>query len=64
MGIPGGFVNEMWPEHENPGGYGLRRLCRIDTSGKEIPISNYYEDYEYFRGVTNYIAVSKKAQPT
>jgi FkbM family methyltransferase len=39
-------------------------LWRITPSGKEIPVSNYYEDHEYFRGVTNYIAVSKNAQST
>jgi FkbM family methyltransferase len=39
-------------------------LWRITPSGKEIPVSNYYEDYEYFRGVTNYVAVSKKVQST
>jgi len=32
-------------------------LWRITLSGKEIPISNYYEDHEYFRGATNYVAV-------
>jgi len=39
-------------------------LWRITLSGKEIPISNYYEDHEYFRGATNYVAVSNKAQST
>jgi FkbM family methyltransferase len=36
-------------------------LWRITPSGNAIPLSNYYEDHEYFRGVTNYIAVSNKA---
>jgi FkbM family methyltransferase len=39
-------------------------LWRITPAGKEIPVSNYYEDQEYFRGATNYVAVSKKAQST
>jgi len=39
-------------------------LWRVTLSGKGIPISNYYEDHEYFRGATNYIAVSKRAQST
>jgi len=36
-------------------------LWRITPCGKEIEIAEYYEDQEYFRGATNYIAVSKKA---
>jgi FkbM family methyltransferase len=41
-------------------GVGLS-LWRIAPAGKGIRVSNYYEDHEYFRGATNYIAVSKKA---
>jgi FkbM family methyltransferase len=36
-------------------------LWRITPCGKEIEVAEYYEDQEYFRGATNYIAVSKKA---
>jgi FkbM family methyltransferase len=36
-------------------GYGYR-LHRICPSGKTVPVSEYYEDLEFFRGVTNYIA--------
>lgn len=36
-------------------------LWRTTPCGKEIEVAEYYEDQEYFRGATNYIAVSKKA---
>ena len=36
-------------------GYGYR-LQRICPGGKTVPVLEYYEDLEYFRGVTNYIA--------
>jgi FkbM family methyltransferase len=36
-------------------GYGYR-IQRIYPSGKTVPVLEYYEDLEYFRGVTNYIA--------
>lgn len=32
-------------------------LFRIIPGGKRVPVTSYYEDMEYFRGVTNYIAV-------
>jgi FkbM family methyltransferase len=32
------------------------RLQRIYPGGKTVPVLEYYEDLEYFRGVTNYIA--------
>jgi FkbM family methyltransferase len=35
-------------------------LWRITPCGKELEVAEYYEDQEYFRGATNYIAVSKK----
>lgn len=35
-------------------------LWRITPSGREIQVNEYYEDQEYFRGATNYIAVLKK----
>ena len=28
----------------------------LDDNGEMMPIKEYYEDCEYFRGVTNYIA--------
>lgn len=31
-------------------------IYRITPSGKRTPISDYYEDSEYFRGTTNYVA--------
>ena len=36
-------------------------LWRITPGGKQIEVAGYYEDQEYFRGATNYIAVSGKA---
>ena len=36
-------------------GHGYR-LERIYPGGKTVAVSEYYEDLEYFRGVTNYIA--------
>lgn len=35
-------------------------LYRILPSSRLLPIEEYYEDCEYFRGVTNYIAVLEK----
>lgn len=32
------------------------KLWRITPGGKLVPIDSYYEDLEYFRGVSNYIA--------
>jgi FkbM family methyltransferase len=34
-------------------------ISRITPSGRLVPIKDYYEDLEYFRGATNYIAKSK-----
>jgi FkbM family methyltransferase len=34
-------------------------IWRITPSGKDIPVRDYYEDIEYFRGVTNYVAELK-----
>ena len=36
-------------------GYGYR-LSRIYPGGRTVPVVEYYEDLEYFRGVTNYVA--------
>ena len=38
-------------------GYGYR-LERIHPGGRTVPVVEYYEDLEYFRGVTNYVALS------
>ena len=35
------------------------RLARITPGGRLVPVDDYYEDCEYFRGVTNYIAQLK-----
>ena len=51
------FFHDLW---ESLTGAGFD-LWRITPSGKELEVTEYYEDEEYFRGVTNYIARSKKA---
>jgi FkbM family methyltransferase len=38
-------------------GYGYR-IERIYPGGKTVPVVEYYEDLEFFRGVTNYIALA------
>lgn len=47
------FFRDFW-DFLQPLGY---RLSRILPSGRLMPIRSYYEDCEYFRGVSNYIAV-------
>jgi FkbM family methyltransferase len=37
-------------------------LYRITPCGKDIQVESYYEDAEYFRGVTNFVAELKGAQ--
>jgi FkbM family methyltransferase len=34
------------------------RIQRIYPGGKTVPILEYYEDLEFFRGVTNYVAIA------
>jgi FkbM family methyltransferase len=46
------FVKDFW-ELLKPLGYDLFRIC---PGGRLLSISAYYEDLEYFRGATNYIA--------
>ncbi len=49
------FFRDFWnllTEH----GFGLSRLT---YSGRLLPIDDYFEDCEYFRGVSNYIATLK-----
>ena len=36
-------------------------ISRITPAGKDVPLDDYYEDEEYFRGVTNYVAELKPA---
>jgi len=38
-------------------GYALYRIC---PGGVLLPVETYYEDLEYFRGATNYLAVYEK----
>ena len=38
-------------------GYGYR-IERIYPGGKTLPVMEYYEDLEYFRSVTNYVALA------
>lgn len=37
-------------------GYAIKRIC---PGGLLVPIEEYYEDLEYFRGATNYLAASQ-----
>lgn len=47
------YFRDFW-DLLNPLGY---RLARITPGGRLLPIQPYSEDLEYFRGVTNYVAV-------
>lgn len=47
------YFHDFW-DLLHPQGY---RLSRIAPGGRLVPIRSYYEDLEYFRGVTNYVAV-------
>ncbi|HWU41357.1 MAG TPA: FkbM family methyltransferase, partial [Candidatus Acidoferrum sp.] len=49
------YFRDFW-DLLQPLGYTVER---IGPSGILIPVSAYYEDLEYFRGVTNYLAVLK-----
>jgi FkbM family methyltransferase len=46
------FFHDIWEFLTNRG----FKLSRITPSGRLLPIEEYYEDCEYFRGVSNYIA--------
>ncbi len=46
------FFHDFWDEL-HPLGY---RLQRIGPGGVLLPVDAYYEDLEYFRGVSNYLA--------
>lgn len=47
------FFHDFW-DLLTPLGF---RIFRVLPTGRLMPIREYYEDCEYFRGVTNYIAV-------
>jgi len=47
------FFRNFW-DLLNPLGY---KIYRILPSSQMMPIKEYYEDCEYFRGVSNYLAV-------
>ena len=49
------FFRDFW-EFLTPLGFELRRIC---PGGVTTPVLEYYEDLEFFRGVTNYIAILK-----
>jgi FkbM family methyltransferase len=51
------FFRDFW-ELVNEAGFSL---WRITPGGKEIEVAEYYEDQEYFRGATNYIATLNQA---
>jgi FkbM family methyltransferase len=48
------FFHDFW-DYLTPFGY---RIYRLLPSSRLMHIKEYYEDCEYFRGVTNYIAIS------
>ncbi len=49
------FFRDFW---DLLGAHGFS-IARITPSGKAIALLDYYEDCEYFRGATNYIAELK-----
>ncbi len=46
------FFHDIWDELR-PLGFHLQRIC---PGGILLPIDEYYEDLEHFRGVSNYLA--------
>jgi FkbM family methyltransferase len=46
------FFHDFWDELR-PLGFDLYRIC---PGGVLLPVDEYYEDLEYFRGVSNYLA--------
>lgn len=46
------FFHDFWDELR-PLGFRLHRIC---PGGLLLPVDDYYEDLEYFRGVSNYLA--------
>ncbi|HQN20638.1 MAG TPA: FkbM family methyltransferase [Syntrophobacteraceae bacterium] len=51
------FFHDFW-DLLHPAGFSVYRIC---PGGFLIPIEEYYEDLEYFRGVTNYLATLHEA---
>jgi FkbM family methyltransferase len=47
------FFRDFW-DFFNAYGY---KISRITPGGKLVEVNKYYEDLEYFRGATNYIAI-------
>ena len=47
------YFHDFW-DQLHACGYVIKRIC---PGGVLFPIKEYYEDLEYFRGVTNYLAV-------
>jgi FkbM family methyltransferase len=47
------FLRDFW-ELLHPLGY---QIARITPGGRLVSVRSYYEDLEYFRGVSNYVAV-------
>ncbi len=50
------FFHDFWDELR-PLGFHLQRIC---PGGVLLPIDEYYEDLEHFRGVSNYLATLKE----
>lgn len=50
------YFHDFW-DLLTPIGYSIYRIL---PSSRLLPIKEYYEDCEYFRGVTNYVAILKK----
>lgn len=49
------FFRQFWDLLDSAG----FRIWRIAPGGQLVPINEYYEDLEYFRGVSNYVAQLK-----
>ena len=47
------FFRDFW-ELLTPLGFELRRIC---PGGVTVPVREYYEDLEFFRGVSNYVGI-------
>jgi FkbM family methyltransferase len=47
------FFHDFW-DMLSPLGYTIQRMC---PGGVLVPVEAYYEDLEYFRGATNYLAM-------
>jgi FkbM family methyltransferase len=47
------FFHDVWDELQ-PLGFDLHRIC---PGGVLLPVAEYYEDLEHFRGVSNYLAM-------